>query len=40
VKGYNCNKATKEFDYWAIALVFAFIEGYSYIFDEFYYHPI
>jgi len=28
VKGYNGNRATKEFDLWKISLVFAFLEGY------------
>jgi len=40
VEGYNCKLATKEFDYWAIALVFAFLEGYSNIYYDLFYSPI
>jgi len=28
VKGYNCSIATKDYDIWAITLLFAFLEGY------------
>jgi len=40
VKGYNCNIATKEFDIWAITLVFAFLEGYYKIYHDHFYAPI
>jgi len=32
--------ATKEFDIWAITLVFAFLEGYYNIYHANYYTPI
>jgi len=40
VQGYNCNLATREFDIWAITLVFAFLEGYYIIYYDNLYSPI
>jgi len=40
VYGYNYNKATEEFDYWAIAVVFAFLEGYRFIYITYYFNPL
>jgi len=40
VKGYNYGFATKDYDYWTIAATFAFLEGYTFIYDEYYYLPL
>jgi len=40
VEGYNSNKATKEFDLWAISLVFAYLEGYYYFYKLYFYNPV
>jgi len=40
VRGYNFNKATKEFDNWAISAVFAFMEGYKDIYYHYYLNPL
>jgi len=40
IKNYNCNIATKEFDLWAIVLVFAFLEGYRFIYDLHIFDPL
>jgi len=37
VKGYNCDRATEDYDIWAITLVFAFLEGYYNIFNDYFY---
>jgi len=40
VKGYNCDRATLEYDVWTIALVFTFLEGYTLIYLDDLYNPI
>jgi len=40
VEGYNCSKATKQFDLWAIVIVFAFLEGYFKIYFYQFYEQI
>jgi len=40
VKGYNCNKATKEFDIWTIVLAISLLEGNSLIYDKYFIKPI
>jgi len=40
VKGYNCNKATKEYDIWTIGLVFSYLEGIINIYHTYFLVPL